>query len=223
MKECRTLESQAFADLCAQSQVISRHGVYGPKVLKLPSGHYLKVFNPKSGFTKRGLFPKYKTFVRNAEHLARISIPSIEIIQVYYLSHTRAYAVEYAPLEGVDLRSLAVEEPSKTLEDFIPFLIKLHEKGIYFRGIHLGNVLKLNKGGHGLIDMADLYFSLRPLSIHKRVRNLRHMLNNRDDALLFKTFGVQHFLKMYEEQAGLVGFSRIFYRFLLRNQVRNKI
>jgi hypothetical protein len=205
------LSIQKFTDLCSSGIIISAHRKYGPKVILLPSGDYIKVFNPKSGFTKRKLFPKYKSFVKNTEQLRAYGIPSVTVNQVYFLEEYQSYAVSYTPLAGTDVRSLAEENSKQTLEDLIPFLVELHEKGIYFRGIHLGNVLKLDNGRYGLIDVADLYFKRGPLSIIMRVRNLAHMLKNTDDANFYKHYGIQAFLRLYAKEARLFDIRKLWF------------
>lgn len=192
-----------FSNLCASGEIISRHGIYGPKVIRLPDGNYLKVFNPKPGFTKRHFFPKYKSFIHNAEKLNALGIPCVQIKDVYFLSEHQSYAVLYSPLHGTDLRTLAHQHAHQTLENLIPFVVRLHEKGVYFRGIHLGNVLQLEDGRHGLIDVADASFSCGALNIFKRARNLRHMLKNKEDKQFYEQFGVQDFINLYVAQAHL--------------------
>lgn len=204
---------RGFAEAIQDGTIISQHAIYGPKVILLPNGDYIKVFNPKPGFTKRHFFPKYKSFINNAQKLKQLGVPCVEVKEVIFLPEKKAYAVRYTPLEGVDLRSLARENAEKTLLEFIPFLVSLHEKGIYFRGIHLANVLKLNTGSYGLIDMADLYFKCPPLSIFTRARNLAHLIKNKDDKIFYEQFGIENFIEGYLKNAGIKGLSALFLKF----------
>jgi hypothetical protein len=61
------------------------------------------------------------------------------------------------------------------IERFGKFMAQLHEKGVYFRSLHLGNVLVLEDGEFGLIDLADMRIYPSSLSPSLRQRNLRHM------------------------------------------------
>jgi len=216
----KILTQKAFTDLCSTGQIISNHGVYGPKVVLLPDGDYLKVFNPKSGVTKRRFFPKYKTFVRNTEKLRAYNISCVRVTEIYALPDQDGFAVRYVPLIGTDLRILAQRQVDKTLEKFIPFLVELHEKGIYFRGIHLANVLRLDDGKYGLIDVADLYFKRGPLSVMQRVRNLVHLLQNKDDAPFFEQYGVQSFLSLYAKEAKLFDIRRLWFNLVVKMKLR---
>jgi tRNA A-37 threonylcarbamoyl transferase component Bud32 len=67
------------------------------------------------------------------------------------------------------------------VERFGKFMAQLHQKGIYFRSLHLGNVLVLEDGEFGLIDLADLRIYPSSLSPSLRRRNLRHMQRYAED------------------------------------------
>jgi len=55
-----------------------------------------------------------------------------------------------------------------------PDALKHFCRGIYFRSLHLGNIVLTPEGSLGLIDIADLSFQRRPLSKAKARRNLAH-------------------------------------------------
>jgi len=67
------------------------------------------------------------------------------------------------------------------VERFGKFLALLHDKGVYFRSLHLGNVLLMDDGEFALIDIADLHLYPSPLRIALRQRNLRHMQRYPED------------------------------------------
>jgi len=52
---------------------------------------------------------------------------------------------------------------------------QLHERGVYFRSLHLGNVVRTPDGRLGLIDISDVRVHRRPLGRLLRARNLRRM------------------------------------------------
>lgn len=216
MKPLVTLSQNDFQALCEQSKVISDHGIYGPKVVLLPNGDYLKVFNPKSGFTKRRFFPKYKEFIKNTEKLRANHVPSVRVTQVFFLAEHQSYAVQYTPLAGMDVRSLAASQTNLMLEKLVPFIVMLHEKGIYFRGIHLGNILRLSDGTYGLIDVADVKFKRGPLSVICRVRNLVHMLKNKDDQPLYQHYGIKAFLNFYAKEAKIFDIRKLWFNLWIK-------
>jgi hypothetical protein len=59
---------------------------------------------------------------------------------------------------------------------FTFFVIRLHFLGIYFRSLHLGNVVLTPAGELGLIDFSDLTLWPCPLPRFMRRRNIRRML-----------------------------------------------
>ena len=90
-------------------------------------------------------------------------------------------AVFYRPLVGTTLRALVqrgldAEDERRLKRLFTGFAIRLHSLGIYFRSLHLGNVVLTPAGELGLIDFSDLRVYRRPLPAFLRRRNLRRML-----------------------------------------------
>ncbi|MFX6035930.1 toluene tolerance protein, partial [Acinetobacter baumannii] len=57
----------------------------------------------------------------------------------------------------------------------------LHAKGVYFRSLHLGNVVRTPEGRMGLIDIADLRVQRSALSAAQRIRNFKHLLRYEQD------------------------------------------
>lgn len=207
MLQIQELDQEQFAALWRGGEIISRHAKFGPKVFRTQAGDYVKVFNPKPGLTKRHFFPKYRAFIANVKRLHKLGITTIEVKQIYFLKEHQSFAVAYTPIAGKDLRSL-VQENQQEIVEFIPFLVKLHDLGVYFRGLHLGNVLRLPNGDHGLIDIADLYFKWGALSIWDRVRNLAHIVKTKPDDLFFQRYGINVFMNEYLTAAGIEGHQR---------------
>lgn len=211
-----TLSAQAWKDCCHHAEVISTHAVFGPKVIRLSTGEYIKVFNAKAGLTKRRLFPKYKKFIHNAKQLTSYGFHTITITHVYYLPHINAYAVRYSPLMGDDFRHVFKENPKAGIEPLIDFLVELHDRGVYFHGMHLGNVLYDNAGVFGIIDMADLSFHRAPLRMDLRVRQLRRLLKYHLDRACFDSIGIDTILELYRQKAGVSGVRKLWFYLMLR-------
>ena len=55
------------------------------------------------------------------------------------------------------------------------FMRRLHGAGIYFRSLHLGNVVLTPAGEYGLIDFLDMKTYSKPLSAWQVSRNFRHL------------------------------------------------
>lgn len=174
----RKLSPPALQSLIANAQVIEEDGL-GPKVLRLVDGSFLKLFRTRRWYTS-GSFNSYsERFAVNSERLRRMGFATPQILDLYRLDDGSS-AVHYTPLPGHTLRQVlqgitAPDVRQALVERFGKFMAQLHERGVYFRSLHLGNVLVLEDGEFGLIDVADLRLYPSSLSLSLRQRNLRHM------------------------------------------------
>ncbi|MDZ4325042.1 MAG: O-antigen ligase family protein [Pseudomonas sp.] len=174
----KQLAQAALEKLTANAQVIEEDGL-GPKVLRLVDGSFLKLFRRRRWYTSGSFDPYSERFAVNSERLRRMGIPTPPILDLYRLKDGSS-AVHYTPLPGNTLRQVlqAITAPDvrqALVERFGKFMAQLHEQGVYFRSLHLGNVLVLEDGEFGLIDVADLRIYPSSLSLSLRQRNLRHM------------------------------------------------
>jgi len=145
----------------------------------------LKLFRHKSWFSKTVFFPPAQRFADNAAALSKLDIPCPQVINTYKLLNPYRSVVHYHPLAGETLRGLLNAEQSlEQLELFAQlaeFITSLHDKGVYFRSLHLGNIVLTPDGQLGLIDISDLRCLGRPLSRGMRNRNYRHLLRYEQD------------------------------------------
>lgn len=172
------LSSTRLHDMTREAQIIEEDGL-GPKVLRLNDGTFLKLFRRRRWYTSGCFNPYSERFAVNSEQLRRMGIPTPQVLNLYRIDDGSS-AVHYAPLAGHTLRQVlqSITAPAvrqALVERFGKFMAQLHEKGVYFRSLHLGNVLVLEDGEFGLIDLADLRVYPTPLSLSLRQRNLRHM------------------------------------------------
>jgi tRNA A-37 threonylcarbamoyl transferase component Bud32 len=178
----QTLEHDDYLALRAGARVLERDR-YGEKVLALSDSSYLKLFRRKRLISSAAWYPYAQRFADNALALAERRIPCPVVIGVYRIRGIRREAVRYRPLEGRTLRQLLAEgAAAPDLRARLGgFVAGLHAAGIYFRSLHLGNIVLTPEGAFGLIDIADLRAGPRPLPAHRRRRNLRHLLRDGDD------------------------------------------
>jgi tRNA A-37 threonylcarbamoyl transferase component Bud32 len=172
------LSVTGLEQLSREARIIEEDGL-GPKVLCLSDGSFLKLFRRRRWYTSGSFNPYSERFAVNSEQLRQMGIPTPQVLNVYRLDDGSS-AVHYAPLPGHTLRQVlqSITAPAvrqALIERFGKFMAQLHEKGVYFRSLHLGNVLVLEDGEFGLIDLADLRIYPTPLSLSMRQRNLRHM------------------------------------------------
>lgn len=180
----QSLSSEQFAAMRQDAEVVEKDG-HGEKVLRLSDGTYLKLFRRKSWLSKTVLFPPAARFAANAAELEHLGIPCPRIISLYKLSNPYRSVVHYEPLEGTTLRQLLNEHPSlEQLELFGmlgEFITHLHELGVYFRSLHLGNIVLTPAGDLGLIDISDMQCLGKPLPRRLRNRNYQHLLRYEKD------------------------------------------
>lgn len=178
----QTLEHDDYLALRAGARVLERDR-HGEKVLALADGSYLKLFRRKRLISSAAWYPYAQRFADNALALAERRIPCPAVIGIYRIPGIRREAVRYRPLEGNTLRQQAAAgaDAPDLRARLGAFVAGLHAAGIYFRSLHLGNIVLTPEGAFGLIDIADLRAGNRPLPAHRRRRNLQHMLRDVQD------------------------------------------
>jgi O-antigen ligase/tRNA A-37 threonylcarbamoyl transferase component Bud32 len=180
----KTLKPAAFEQMTANAQMIEEDGL-GPKVLRLADGSFLKLFRRRRWYTSGSFNPYSERFAVNSEQLRTLGIPTPLTLGLFRLKDGSS-AVHYSPLPGNTLRQVlqGITAPAvrqALVERFGKFMAQLHEQGVYFRSLHLGNVLVLEDGEFGQIDLADMRIYPSSLSLSLRQRNLRHMQRYTED------------------------------------------
>ena len=174
--QCSRLPQAALNTMIADARILEKDS-YGPKVYLLSDGNILKLFRRKRFFSSALFRPYSKRFIDNALELQKRGIPTLTVLQSYQLETPGMTAVLYRPLPGETLRQLSNKEGfdwQYNLEPLVALIRRLHEAGIYFRSLHLGNVVVTPDNQMGLIDVADMRFMRAPLSPALVRRNLQH-------------------------------------------------
>lgn len=160
---------------------------FGDKVLLLADGNILKLFRRKRLLTSAAWYPYAQRFADNAEALRRRDVPVPAVLAVFRIPAIKRDAVLYRPLAGKTLREmcragLPVDTERELKAAFTMFVRYLHDRGVYFRSLHLGNVVHTPEGRFGLIDISDARIGSRPLRKSLRARNLRRLQGISDEA-----------------------------------------
>ncbi|MGY4492047.1 lipopolysaccharide kinase InaA family protein [Pseudomonas sp. TE3610] len=197
----QSLNHSSYLALREGAKVLEADGS-GDKVLLLADGRFLKLFRRKRLFTSAALFPYAQRFASNTQRLLERGIPCPHVLNVYRIPSIERDGVYYEPLAGDTLRQL-MADPAKAQAlrtQFGAFVARLHDQGVYFRSLHLGNVVLTPHGTLGLIDIADLRCYRRSLSASKRLRNFQHMLRYKADLQWLRgEDGAQTFLDGYHQ------------------------
>lgn len=176
---------------------------HGIKVAQLPSGSILKLFRRKRRLSSAAWRPYSRRFVDNARHLQRLGIPTVEIRCHLHCPECARHVVAYRPLAGEVLRDRLTAGVEVDWRRLAAFVARLHDRGVYFRSLHSGNVVCVPGGGFGLIDIADMRVSARPLGMLRRLRNLRPLLRDPQAAPLRERVVFGTFLEAYVEAVAL--------------------
>jgi len=200
----KKLDPGPFKKMIAGATVISKNQ-YGDKVLRLSNRLMVKLFRLKRKFSSAVILPYARRFERGAKKLEELDIPSVRVLDTCRVKSIKRDIVIYQPLEGKTLREKLTDTVDRgaLLKNFAIFLAQLHDKRIYFRSIHFGNVIVLPSGEFGLIDIADLRIYLTPMSLRKRARNFRPLFRYKEDRTAILDFGLELFLDAYMENSVL--------------------
>lgn len=174
------LEHTVYIEMREGADVLEADG-QGDKVLCLTDGTMLKLFRRKRLLTSALWSPYAQRFADNCQALRARDIQCPTVRQVYRIPSIERDAVHYDPLPGRTLRQLITENPDGLRAKLGEFVANLHDKGIYFRSAHMGNIVLTPENSLGLIDIADLRAQRKPLSKGLRLRNFRHMLRYKGD------------------------------------------
>jgi tRNA A-37 threonylcarbamoyl transferase component Bud32 len=191
---------QAEYDALVAGAEILEEDANGLKVVILSDGTFLKLFRIKGVFSSTWIRPHATRFADNVAVLNSLRIPVPNVVETFWVAHRKNSAVQYEPLKGQTLRDLCSQEGrnSETLVKRVAeFIAGIHDKGVYFHSLHLGNILMLEDGSLGLIDVSDMKIQKKKLSFKKRIRNLTHLIRYAQDREVLSEFGKDVFLSAY--------------------------
>jgi len=199
----KIISSNEFKALCNRQDAKLLKTTYNrPKLLETSNGKMVKIFYPRnkkfSGVFKS---PQAIRFSENSKKLQAkgITVPEVESIQ--YCKANNTHILTYDKMSGTDTRVLAYKDAS-IIEKIAYYIAKLHEQGVFFRSIHLENILYHN-GSFALLDIVDVNIKNKPLSLYMRVRNIKHMIKTKDDKEFWIKYGIDKFFGSYLKYSNL--------------------
>ena len=176
----KRLDISTYAELRKGADVLEADS-YGEKVLRLTNGNILKLFRRKRLLSSALWSPYAQRFCLNADRLRRFGFAAPKVIDVFRVREIGRDGVLYEPVPGKTLRQEFRENPvpddlASTGEKLGRFVCDLFDRGVYFRSLHLGNIVRTPEGNFGLIDIADLRVFPLALPMRLRRRNILRML-----------------------------------------------
>lgn len=181
----------------------------------------IKIFNVR-GYISSGFFNTYASrIIKNSIKLKEHEISSIEITnELAFQYNNRLSGVSYKYIPGKTYRDLGNKITKEMITDLAKYISIIHKKGIYFRAMHLGNILLHNKKLF-LIDIAKIHFYPWPLFIFTRARAFRRMIKYQDDIKHFGLINYKNLISEYMVSSKFNHFERI--RFQLYLTIFSKI
>jgi hypothetical protein len=171
----KTLDKEQYQALRKDAKVLAADS-HGDKVLKLTNGQIMKLFRRKRLFSSALIYPYAKRFAANVKQLQKLAIPTVSKLDLLRIPSISRIAVAYQPLPGDSLDDLIQQARfnENLISQFAAFLATLHTQGVYFRSIHLGNVINTPGDKLGLIDVSDMKIYRHALPASLCARNMRH-------------------------------------------------
>lgn len=195
----RIVTAQELENWLTEGKVLEKDA-RGPKVLALADGSFLKIFYTRRRAFLARLFPYAARFARNLAMLRDAGFNVPEIIETFWLDKSTGLSgCLYQPLPGVSIESVFRTDPyliKKHLPGLANFIKSLHKSGIYFRSLHIGNIILLPNGSFGLIDVLDLQNKRAPLGRSLVSRNFGHLRNHLKRKKL-EEFPIEELIKLY--------------------------
>lgn len=199
----RIVTAQQLENWLTSGKVLEKDG-RGPKVVALENGLFLKVFYTRRHPLLARLQPAARRFASNALRLQALGIAAPKIVELFWIDRNLGLSgCLYEPLPGQSVEQIFIHNPQQgmqLLSSLAAFIRHLHRKGIYFRSLHLGNILQLPSGDYGLIDILDMQHKRRPLNnwqIKRNFQHLHHYLKRKQLA----DFPLEQLLALYQCEA----------------------
>jgi tRNA A-37 threonylcarbamoyl transferase component Bud32 len=167
-----------------------------PGLMLTPDGEVVKFFYRRKKISTGTFLPQAQRFTTNSRKLLERDIPAPLVKDLIYCNEIPVHMVVYDRIEGKDLRELCQTDGVNGLAHLPDYFAHLHKKGIYFRAVHLGNIL-IHADEISLLDISDLTTQSSPLGIFQRARNLAHLFNTEHDKAYFVTYGLDRFVQEY--------------------------
>lgn len=177
-----TISKQQLKYLCRNGTCVDFIGEY-PSIIFHPDGTITKLWLRKKSFFSSDRFRSYaQRFVNNAARLTAKGITVPEILSHAVLEGERISIVCYRALPGNSIRVLLKKFPERVdIPALCQYILMLHDKGIFFRSIHLGNIILLPDNSYGLIDFTDVRIYKKSVPLLRRAANLATPMRYSED------------------------------------------
>lgn len=197
----RSVTQADFEQMIAGAKVLERQEG-GLSALRSADGHIIKIWQRRGGLSSDRLRPYSKRFADNCARLNERAIPAPVVSDSFRIKETGEHVLIYPMLPGHSMADLAAAD-GLPIEAMAQFYVQLHNAGVFFRSIHLGNVLQLEDQRLGVIDVTDCWFYKSPLGMKKRAQNIGYAWAYRGDNVYFTDAVRERMQAVYLDKAEL--------------------
>ncbi len=178
----KTIHNHELDKLIAAGNILEEDS-HGPKVVLLSQERYLKIFYQKNALSMAKLRSRAKQFSANAKKLKKRAITTVGILDVFRTHSPRRDCVCYHGIPGKTVRQVLASTTDKAELSYQlgQYVAQLHDAGVMFRSLHMGNIIQLEDGSFGLIDIADMRINVFSLHRSQRKRNFQHVFRYHQD------------------------------------------
>lgn len=193
MIEFTPLSLEEFNTLVADAEVL--HSKNNRKrIFKLPDGSILKLFYGKSNLNRAMV--RAKRFIQNCQRLKDMGLNALTPLKAYRCEEDNCIYVSYSHLPGHSLEHCLAEDKKHYLRLAANYIFELHNKGVYFRDLHPGNIL-CHDDELTLLDVQNINFHWFRVPLRRQIKNLTTFLYNRSFKALFTLADQRYFLNAY--------------------------
>lgn len=176
--------------------------------LLLSSDHkIIKHIYRRRFFSTSTLWPYAARFIKNAKLLNSKNILVPDIMAVYFYPKLNCDIIIYDYVDGTTLYDIASGDDLSFLPKLAEYIAMLHQLGIYFKDLHLSNIV-LNKGSFTLLDLESIHCKRRSLTVAQRARNIAYLFSIKEHIEFYQRFGSDKFLEEYLQKTDLSERSR---------------
>ena len=198
------ISKREYRNLIDQNKILERDG-WGIKVLETSDHKIFKIFRLKRLISSAYFVPHALRFKWNAYFLKKMGVESVVVDEIVYCREEQRHVLSYEKVPGQPIKSILErnQDDKDLLKKLIAFVAMLHDKGIYFRSLHFGNIIVKPNGDFVLIDITDMRFSPFKLSIKQRIRNWKHLIKYDFEKSTVENYGWDAFFEDYAHFAML--------------------
>lgn len=166
------------------------------RLLLSPQNKIIKHIYRRKFLSTSTLWPYAARFIKNASKLQskNFSVPTIH--EVYYYPKLNSDIIVYDYVEGPTLHEIASTNDLSFFPKFIRYISQLHQTGIYFKDLHLSNIVFKN-GVFTLLDLETIHCKRRPLKTSERAQNLAYLFSIKEHKQFYQDYGTDQFINEY--------------------------